>query len=395
MKTRISAIPLIIVILFLSSCNAGQVITPTLTPAPTSTPPPTATLIPTQISTPIPVSLAYNPVPRWMILGQPGYGVNILGEKWNYSGDSWGETVACISYTREKEPYVFFEQCFALTQPDLTFEIQRDAFVNDGFEALEPNNTFGDVGQISLMAKRLEDNSTKFIKFIEIVAVKEYILLVEMNVVTADSAPLQVIYENQAAGTITYVLQNSLEKSHLVPRPTATPLSPKQEVFYDLLAAKLINEAEANELYRDLAETSGLSSELSGLYGWEALSDEASPEQKRVCRAFEDRTNADVLWIGFLNCVYSVEDFPFEAIPSIFQQPGDTILESSHTYSGKLILFGYQEGNTYFEIFLLKGEFIYRVSLTSRTQFGDSVEDAFTKDVDDFLYRVLMKNAEK
>ena len=39
MKTRFSAIPLIIVILFLSSCSAGQVIVPTLTPAPTSTSP--------------------------------------------------------------------------------------------------------------------------------------------------------------------------------------------------------------------------------------------------------------------------------------------------------------------------------------------------------------------
>ena len=67
-------------------CGAGQLVRPTSTPLPGTTPSPTPTLVPTQTSTPFPASSAYNPVPRWMILGQPG-----------------------------KEPYLFFEQCFAMT----------------------------------------------------------------------------------------------------------------------------------------------------------------------------------------------------------------------------------------------------------------------------------------
>ena len=149
MSTKISTILVLVMSLVISGCGAGQMLGPTITPSPTATLVPTLTLsptatpVPTQTSTPIPVSLAYSPVPRWMILGQPFYGVEILGEDWNYTNDRWGDTYACIDYTREKEPYLFFEECFALTQPNLTFESQRDAIVNDGFETLEPNNLLG------------------------------------------------------------------------------------------------------------------------------------------------------------------------------------------------------------------------------------------------------------
>jgi hypothetical protein len=315
-----------------------------------------------------------------MILGQPGNGVEILGEKWNYTNDRWGESYACIDYTREKEPYLFFEQCFALTQPDLTFESQRDAFLNDDYEVLTPDNKFGDVGQISLMAKRLEDNSTKFVKFFEIIGAGKYILLVEMNFVTDDQTPLQAIYENQAASIIDYVLQNGLEKSRLIPRPTATPLSPTQESFYVPLAANLITELEASALYGST---------------WESLEDFVSPKSTQVCRYFEDRTNADVFWVRFSNCVYEFKDSTFEEIVNRYKQPGDVLLESSHQYSDKFVLYGYQDGHTYFYAWMLHGEFLYFVNLESRTLAGQKVEDVFTKNVDDFIYGVLMINAEK
>lgn len=381
MKTKVSAILSIISILFLSNCSGGQVVSPTMTPLPTTTPLPTATPVPTQTSTPIPVSLAYNPVPRWMILGQPGYGVEIMGEDWNYTNDRWGETYACISYTREKEPYLFFEQCFALTQPDLTFESQRDAFLSDNFESLEPNNTFGDVGQISLMAKRQEDNSTKFVKFFELIGIEKYILLVEMNFTTDDQTPLQAIYENQVASTINYVLQNGLEKSRLIPRPTATPLSPTQESLYATSGENLITETEASTLYGGT---------------WEALGDFVDPKDPMVCRDFEDRTNADVLWVRFSNCIFLHHpDFNFDDFAEGYKKPDNVFLESSHQYDDKFFLYGKFDGHTYFHAWMVHGEYLYYVQLESRTIGKPNVEQVFTKEVDDFIYAVLMINAEK
>jgi len=382
MNTRSSAILLIVSSVILSGCSAGKEITPTLTPAPTSSPLPTATPVPTQTSTPIPVSLAYLPVPRWMILGQPGSGVEILGEDWNYTNDRWGDTYGCIDYTREKEPYLFFEQCFGYTQPDLTYESQRDAIVADGFEALQPNNTFGNVAQISLLAKRLEDNSTKFVKFFELIGVDKYILLVEMNMAADDTSPLQTIYEEQAADIIDYVLQNMLEKSRLIPRPTATPLSPTQESFYATLGNKLITELEASTLYEGT---------------WESLGDFVDPENPMVCRDFEDRTNADVLWVFFSDCIILHHpDFNFDGLADgIKKKSENVVLKSSHQYENQFILYGQLQGHTYFYAYMLQADYLYYVVLESRTVGEANVENIFTKEVDDFLYGVLMSNTEK
>jgi hypothetical protein len=84
-----------------------------------------------------------------MILDHPGDGVEILGEDWNYTNDRWGETYACIDYTRAREPHFFLEQCFAFTQPNLTLDSEREKLLTDNYEVLKPNNTFGNVGQIS------------------------------------------------------------------------------------------------------------------------------------------------------------------------------------------------------------------------------------------------------
>lgn len=375
-----------VAILLLSGCGAGQIAGPTLTPSPTSTPlptstpSPTATPVPTHTSTPVPTSSAYNPVPRWMMLAQPFYGIELLGEKWKYTNDRWGETYACMDYTREREPYLFFEQCFALTNPDLTFEIQRDAFLNDGFESLNPSNTFNDVGQTSLMAKRLKDGSTDFVKFFEIVGIEKYILLVEMNVATDDASQLQSIYEDHAAAVMDYVLQNMLERSRLVPRPTATPLSPTQESFYAPFAANLITESEASLSYGST---------------WESLGDFVSPKRTQVCRDFEDRTNADVFWVKFSNCIFLFKSSTFEEVVDDFKQPDDVLLKSRHLYDDEFVLYGYQDGHTYFYAWMSQGEYIYFVSLESRTLAGQKTEELFTKEVDDFIHGVLMVNANR
>src|SRR6266516_2610617 len=386
MNKKILLILVLVMNLTISACGPGQLFGPTMTPTatvtltPSATPVPTQTPTPTQTSTPIPNAASYIPVPRWMVLAQPYFSVEILGEKWNYAGDNWGETYACIDYTREKEPSVFFEQCFGMVQEGLTFESELETFMQKDFETLIPKNTFNEVGQIALLAKRLEDSGKKFIKFLEIVGAGKYIVLVEMNVFTDEDALLPAMYEIQVAETIDYVLQKELEKSQILPRPTATPLSPTQESFYTSLAEKLITESEASALYGST---------------WEAMGDKVSTKRNQVCRMFEDRTNADVLWVGMENCVYLAKDFPFKKISDYYQQPGDTILESHHKYEDSFVIYGYQSGHTYFDAFLVHGEFIYLASLESRTLADQTVNDIFSQEIDDFLYGVLMANVQK
>lgn len=311
-----------------------------------------------------------------MILGQPGSDVEILGERWNYTNDRWGETYGCIDYVREKGPNLFFEQCFAMVDDALTFDAVLDPFLENDFGSLIPNNTFGDIGQISLVGKNL-DGDPKTIEFFELIGTEKYILLVEMYVETDSDAPLQAIYESQAADIIDYVLQNSLHKSRILPKPTPTPLSPNQEVFYDSLAAKLITESEANTYH-----------------AWEDLGDKVSTKREQVCRNFQDRTNADVLWVAFGNCVVSVKDLPFEDIAYIYSSPQDVIIESHHEYDDKFVLYAWQDGHTFFDAYLLDGEFLYVVMLESRTLAGQSVEDVMSEDIDDFFYNVLMINVQ-
>jgi hypothetical protein len=378
MKTKKGVIFVFIAAMIVLSCQSIQMFGPTATPLPTNTFTPTSIPSPTQ--TPTPNLKLYSPVPRWMILAQPGQSVEIRGETWNYTNDRWGETYACIDYTRENEPYLFFEQCFALTQPDLTFESQRDSFLNDGFEVLTPNNTFGDVGQISLMAKRMEDDSNKYIKFFEIFGTGEYIALVEMNFATEDPAPLQEIYHYYAADTIDYVLRDTLQKSRIIPRPTATPLSPTQESFYGSLVVNLITESEASALYGGT---------------WEATGDFVSPRQIHVCHNFEDRTNADVLWVAFSNCIFMRQGSTFEQILEDYKEPGDVPLTSSYIYDDNFALFGYQKGHTKFYAWMQHGNYFYFVYLESRTLGGQEVEDVFNQEADDFIHEVLMINAQR
>ncbi len=371
-KQRHISILVLIIGLIISGCGPGRLPGPTLTPVPTVTPTSTATPIPPQTLTP--ALSSYDPVPRWMILAQPGYSVEILGENWNYTSDRWGTTYGCIDYTRANGPSISFEQCFAMVDDTLTFEGLLAPFLGNDFASLVPNNTFGDIGQISLLGKRLDDPT--IVEFFELIGTEKYILLVEIYVETDNDAPLQTIYENLAADIINYVLQDSLQKSRILPRPTPTPLPPNQESFYNSVVAKLITESQANMYHA--WET----------YAWEALGDDASTKRERVCRMFEDRTNEDILWVGFVNCVHSIKDMAFEDIAYYYQY--DVLLESRHEYDNKFVLYGWQDGHTFFDAYLLDGEYLYLVSLELRT-VG---QPFFSEDIDDFLYNVLMINVQ-
>ncbi len=370
MKKIVQAIVILVLVFVFASCSS-------FAPQPTATQLPTQTPLPT--STPVPVSTASGPAPRWMILGLPGQHIEIMDETWVYRDYRWGETYACIDYTRETAPYMFFEQCFALAQPDLTFESQRDAVLNDDYETLTPNNTFGNVGQISLMAKRLENDSFKGIKFFEIIGIEKYVLLVEMNMETDDASPLQTVYEEHAAGTLDYILQSMLEKSRFIPTPAATALSPTQEGFQAALSENLITETEASTLYGS---------------PWEAIGDFVDPENPMVCRDFEGRTNEDVLWVRFSNCAFLHHpDFSFDGFARGYEKPENTFLQSRNQYDDQYFIY-YKFPKIY--AWMVHGDYLYNVVLESRTIFGEqNIEDNFTTEIDDFIHGVLKINAEK
>ena len=387
MNRKFSFTLVIIMGIILSSCGQGMVIVATLTPLPipissstlTQTLSPTPSETPTQ--TPIPVSLVYTPVPRWMILEQPFYSVEILGEIWNYTNDRWGESYACISYSRVQGTPIDFEQCFTLIYSDeVSFESQHDKFLEAGYEELTPQNTFSGAGQIALLGMRLENN---VIEYFEIIGIGDFVTLIELDIQIEDSSSLQTIYEKQVADIMDYVLQDSLQKSHLIPRPTATPLSSKQEGYYVALGNKLITELEANTLYEG---------------SWEALSDFVNPKAPHVCRNFEDRTNADVFWVRFGNCIYLYDESlasEFENYIENLDKTTNVFLESHHQYDDKFFLFGEQPGHTSFYAYLIHGEFLYFVWLESRTLAGMEIDDVFTESVDDFIYEVLMINTQR
>jgi hypothetical protein len=328
-----------------------------------------------------------------MMLAQPGQSVDILGETWNYANDNWGDTYGCSDYTREREPYVFFEQCFAIADASVNFDSQRERFLQDDFEELSPTNTFDDVGQISLLSKKLDDNGTKFVKFFELIGVDQYIMLVEMNVVTDVEPELQVIYEKEAAVTINYVLKSMLERSHLIARPAATPLAADQSAFYEDLAARLITDAEASKIYMAtwIGEAEG---SVDGT--WESLGDRVGTDgDVSICRLFEDRTNVDVRWVEFRNCIFAADQFSFDELPDFYNQPGDLLLTSSHEYEGDFALYGYSDGHTFFDAFFRLGEYVYSIRVESRTLTGETAENLFNQTVDDFIYNVFMVNVNR
>ena len=211
----------------------------------------------------------------------------------------------------------------------------------------------------------------------EIIEAQQYIFLVEMSV-TAIDASFQEIYEEYAADVMDYALLNSMQKSKVVPAPSPTPMSAKQQSNYNEIGDHLISEMEANELYGGR---------------WEFLGDNV--REYGVCREFEDRTNADVLWVAFANCVDTTESgTTMQEVTDHFLEPGDARPES-HYAADNYFVYGYGEGHLYYNAILYENELVFHAVIETRSLVGTTAENGFTEGIDDFLYAVLMENLEK
>ena len=378
MKTKFKYAVILVALLSAACNNNGSPTTPTSTATPTLIP--TVTKPPTSTPSPIPptaTAVEIAVVPRWMLVSQPYYSVVISNAKWNYKTDSWGERYACIDYIRDSEDYMFFEQCFVVASEEQSLESILEPFIENGFETLEPKTIFDAVEKISLVAKAEDENNKHFFEILE---TQGYILLVELNYVTESDSSLQSIYNIKTANTMDHLLRDSLQKAHLIASSPATPMAKNQRDFYEVVSPLLIGHAQANEFY----------------YGtWDILGDDASENRKLVCRMYEDRTNEDVLWVQFMNCVFDKQTFPFEEIAEYYQNPDDVTLESDHSYKEPFVLYAFQNGHTYFDAFLESGDYIFLVRLESRTMMGQTAEDVFSKNADDFINDVLMENVSR
>ena len=131
--------------------NEKPLVTPTLLSLYTTRPTNTPKVFPT--STPLIIPPTSEPVPRWTILSQPGYGVELLGETWDYVTDRWGDSFACIKYENEEGIYTWFEQCFAFITPDTTFEGILAPFIENGYQEIIPQNDYAQTGKHILVGK--------------------------------------------------------------------------------------------------------------------------------------------------------------------------------------------------------------------------------------------------
>ena len=376
LKTNISSSNFLTVIvifaaILISACGSEPVVSPT----PTNSPAPTRTSTPQPTKTPTPEpELA---TPRWMILEQPGYNIEIFGERWFYYTDNWGEAYACIRY--QQDDYArFFEQCFAIIDedvPTLTYDGVLEPMLENGVEELKPQTIFPGIDRISLSGKQKEDEQ---IRFFEIVEAKPYFLLVEMVVTVKEDDPMQKIYEEHAADVMDYVLLSSMQKSKIAPRPSPTPISSAQQRTYDNYGDLLLTESEADDLYAGRLE-------LLGDHVW----------KYSMCHEFQDRTNADVLWVSIANCVYTVEvDTSMQEVRDFFIKPNDAQPESRYTADNYFVI-GYGNGHLYYNAVLYENGLVFRAVIETRSLVGTTAENGFTDEIDDFLNGMLMKNLEK
>jgi hypothetical protein len=331
--------------------------TATATFTSTSTVTPTSTTAPTE---------EYLPSPRWMMLSQPYYSVEILGEDWAYVIDNWSDQHACIQY-RQEESHRWFEQCFAFLTA-FSYDEVLDPFLDMGFEHLVATSTFGDVGRIDLVARRDLDDP-KEIRFFQQVGTDEFLMLVEMTVAEEEQLPLQSIYEALAADVMDYVFRDMLTESRSIPRPTATPFPPGAGVVYDNLVDNLVTEQD-----------------LGGEY-WEAIEDIVYPNG--VCRFFELRISADVTWVNLLNCV-SVQDPAYDIRTMLGDE--EVLLTSTYEYEGDSMVFGQMAGHAFFYGVVFQDGYRYLASLESRVPWGAPLESLYNQDIDDFLNMVLLAN---
>ena len=366
----------VITIVLLSACRSEPAVPPpaTISPAPTQTLTLKAmeTSKPTATSTPQP-ELA---TPRWMILGQPGYNVEFFDNIWFYYSDGWSDSHACIRY-QQNDYERFFEQCFAIIDEDvssLTFDGILDPMLANGFEEIAPKTDFSNIDRVSLNGAKREEGR---VIFFEIIEAQPYLFLIEMTVPAADG-PLQDIYEEYVADVIDYALLDAMQKSKVAPPASPTPLSPEQQSNFNENGEFLISESEANELYGGR---------------WELLDDHVW--KYSICRGFEDRTNADVLWVSFANCVSTTAPgATMQDIEDFYLEEGDARPESQYV-ADNYIVHGYGEGHLYYSAIVFENGLVFRAIIETRSMVGTTAETGFTESIDDFLHDVLMWNLER
>jgi len=302
-----------------------------------------------------------------MMLNQPGYNVQILGEEWKYFKDAWDDKHACVNYQNNNYER-WFQQCFTYSSSVSYDEILAPA-LKQGFESLKPQNEFTNVNRIDLVAQRSTDHPGQ-VRLLQQIETERYVMLVEMVVKSSGDLPLQTVYETLASDVIDFVLQDMLVNSHAVPLPTPTPLSPQQSDLVSRLGGMLITEADLED-------------------GWEAMGDNISTTSAGICRSFELRVNEDVKWVNLYNCIYfKPPDFNINS----FAASTDVLLESSYHYEDDFIMYGKDAGRFYYSAVLFKDGLVYQAALMTRVFGGDTVESVFNQNIDDLLNRVLTIN---
>jgi hypothetical protein len=311
-----------------------------------------------------------------MLLGLPYMAVDVLGSHCYYQTDSWGERYAYIAYEcpelnvdRLSVRFTILkegeraEDIFGELPPELNAEI-------------EVTSRYDEIGTYSVIAGLMDSRYTYF----SVLETDKYVYSVQIYFPEDATKTLEEFYISDVEEILHAVIQVSLKKSRAVPLPTPTPLSPQLQTSFDKLNGTLISEEEAMQFYDGR---------------WESLEDYVASDY--MCRRFEDRTNDDVLWVSFSNCIIDQDSdvvdqlFPTGAVP----------LESSHAYDTEFVLWGGKasNGHSIFAGWIVEGDFIYRVRLESRTisatPEGRPVEDVFDQTIDDFIYNVLMTNHEK
>ena len=378
---KVWVIMAIVLTMLLSSCVPSTPPPPTATASAVPTPTYTATLKPTQTPTAIPTAtstpLPELATPRWMLLGQPGYNVEIFGEQWNYYNDDWGSMYACIRY-QQNDYERYFEQCFAIIDEDgwtLNYDGILVDMLSKGYEEITPSTTFPNTTRTSLSAKEVENNQ---ISFFEIVEAKPYFVVVEMYVTKTGNASLQKIYEEETADVMDYVLLSSLQKSQIAFAPSPTPMAPEQQENYANNSTFLISRSEMSELYP------GKFAHIGDHVG-----------EYTICREFGDRTNADVLWVSMINCLYVIEsDITMDDVKEFFIREGDVLPESKYAAENYFV-FSYEDGHLYHNAVLYEDGMVFRSQIETRYIVGMTLESGFTEGVDDFLHAILMENFKK
>jgi len=379
LSTKLLIIISVIMLMLVPACGSVPTAAPTVTatnsPTLTRTPTPNATETPKPTATSTPQSeLA---TPRWMILGQPGYNVEILDETWFYYNDGWSESHAWIRY-QQNDYERFFEQCFAIIDEDVSnrnFDGILDPMLANGFEEISLNTNFPNIDRVSLSGARREEDR---VIFFEIVEAKPYFFVVEMSVTVEEKVSLQDIYEEYAADVMDHALLDAMQKSRVVPKPSPTPMSPEQESNYIENGDFLISESEANDLYGGR---------------WELLDDHVW--KYSICREFEDRTNADVLWVSFANCVSTTAPgATMQDVEDFYLEEGDARPETKYA-ADNYIIHGYGEGHLYYSAIIFENGLVFRAIIETRSMVGTTAENGFTEAIDEFLHAVLMENLER